>query len=105
MATAIWEGGIDAYSVGGTVSGLSGNGLVLQNNGGDNLVIDSDGGFTFTTALTGGSTYEVTVMTQPSDPTQHCSVSKGSGTIAGADVSDVIVKCVSEDVIFRDGFE
>jgi hypothetical protein len=36
---------------------------------------------------------------------EHCSISNGSGTIVGADISKVIVNCVSEDVIFRDGFE
>jgi len=105
MATANWGAGADNYSVGGNVSGLAGSGLVLQNNGGDNLPVGADGGFTFVTALPDGSDYNVTVLTQPSDPTQHCSVSNGSGTIVGADISKVIVNCVSEDVIFRDGFE
>ena len=105
MATINWGAGIDTYTVGGTVSGLAGPGLVLQNNGGDNLPIGAEGSFAFATALAGGSTYEVTVLTQPTGPSQICSVSNSNGTIVGTDISDVIVNCVSEDVIFRDSFE
>ena len=37
------------YSVGGTVSGLSGS-LVLQDNSGDNLAVTANGSFTFAAA-------------------------------------------------------
>jgi len=78
------------YIVGGTVNGLSGT-LVLQNNGGDDLKITSDGTFTFSTALADGSNYNVTVKTQPDG--QTCTVSNNTGTISGADVTDVAVTC------------
>ena len=81
------------YSVGGTVSGLTGSGLVLQNNGADSLAIAADGPFTFATELTDGSAYAVTVSTQPTG--QLCSVTNGSGTIATADVNNVAVSCVT----------
>ena len=85
----------DTFSVGGTVSGLTGSGLVLQNNGGDDLPIAADGAFTFPAALNDGSNYAVTVLTQPGTARdQQCSVSNGSGTLAGADVNDVVVNCV-----------
>src|SRR5438034_1104322 len=74
-------GGSSTFTVGGTVTGLTGTGLVLQNNGGDNLAINASGSFTFKTALTSGSAYLVTVSTQPSSPTQVCTVTNGSGTI------------------------
>ena len=48
-----WSGGDAAsssYSVGGTVSGLSGT-VVLQDNGGDNLSVSANGSFTFATSL------------------------------------------------------
>jgi galactose oxidase-like protein len=82
------------FTVGGTVSGLSGTGqgLVLQNNGGDNLAVNANGSFTFKTTLTGGSAYKVTVSTQPSNPTEVCSVANGSGT-ATANVTNVQVTC------------
>lgn len=80
------------YTIGGTVSGLSGTGLVLQNNGGDNLAIAGDGTFTFATAIAASSAYDVAVLTQPSNPTQVCTVADGSGT-ASANVLNVNVTC------------
>ena len=80
------------YSIGGTVSGLSGTGLVLQNNGGDNLTVNSNGAFTFATKVNSGAAYAVTVATQPSG--QTCTVASGSGT-ATANVTNVAVTCAS----------
>ncbi len=71
-----------SYTVGGTVTGLSGAAVVLQNNGADDLSLSADGPFTFATALADGSAYAVTVLTQPA-PTLLCTVASGSGTIAG----------------------
>ena len=78
------------YSVGGSVSGLSGT-VVLQDNGGDDLTVTANGPFTFATKLAGGAAYNVTVKTNPSG--QSCSVANGSGTIAAADVTNVAVSC------------
>ena len=87
-------GGSDAsYTVGGTVTGLAGGDLVLQNNGGDDLPISGDGAFTFATALDDGSTYTVSVATQPDLPPQSCTVSNAAGTLGGADVVNVDVDC------------
>ncbi len=83
------------YTIGGTVSGLVGSGLVLQNNAGDNLPIAADGSFTFATSIASGATYAVTVLTQPSSPTQTCSVTNGSGTVGGANVTNVSVTCTT----------
>jgi predicted secreted protein len=94
----------DTFTVGGNVSGLAGSGLVLQNNDGDDLPIAADGSFTFATALVDGSGYAVTVLTQPTNLSQTCSITNGSGTIAGADISNVTVTCASE-IVFADGFE
>jgi hypothetical protein len=79
------------YSIGGTVSGLTGD-VTLQNNGADDLMISADGAFTFATVLDDGSDYDVTVATQPAG--QECTVTNGSGTLDGADVSNVDVTCV-----------
>ena len=81
------------YTIGGTVNGLSGAGLVLRNNGADDLAVTANGSFTFATALTSGSTYSVTVRTQPSG--QTCTVSSGSGTVANANVTGVTVSCIT----------
>ena len=43
-----------AFTIGGTVTGLTGTGLVLQDNGGDNLLAIASGPFVFPTAVTGG---------------------------------------------------
>ena len=83
---------VDAsFSVGGTVSGLTGAGLVLQNNGGDDLAVGADGPFQFSTPVPDGDPYDVTVSVQPTG--QTCSVTNGSGTVSGADVTDVVVDC------------
>ena len=79
-------------SIGGSVSGLdSGNSVVLQNNGGDDLTVTTNGDFSFAASLLSGSTYNVTVLTPPSK--QSCTVSNGSGTVSGADVTNVAVVC------------
>jgi hypothetical protein len=80
-------------TVGGAVSGLIGDGLVLQNNGADDLRIESNGPFTFGRALADGSGYRVTVRTRPSNPSQTCTIANGAGTLAGANVTDVSVVC------------
>ena len=88
-----WAGGTAAsYSVGGTVSGLSGT-VVLQDNGGDDLSVSGGGSFTFGTKVADGAGYAVTVKTNPSG--QSCTVSNGSGTVAAADVTSVAVSCTS----------
>ncbi|MCL7983389.1 MAG: YncE family protein, partial [marine benthic group bacterium] len=66
------------YTVGGTVSGLTGT-VALLNNGGDGLSVSADGGFTFATPLADGAGYAVTVGTQPAG--QTCEVASGTGTI------------------------
>lgn len=79
----------NTYTVGGSVVGLTGS-ITLQNNGGDDITLNADGGFTFT-AQNDGSAYAVTVSSQPA--LLNCSVSNGSGTLAGGNVTDVLVNC------------
>jgi len=66
---------------------------VLRNNGGNDLAINANGAFTFTAALADGSAYAVTVAAQPGSPSQTCTVSNGSGSLAAANVSTVAVAC------------
>jgi len=84
-----------AYSIGGTVSGLTGSGLVLQDNGSDNLAVSTDGGFTFANPLAAGSHFFVTVLTQPSEPAQSCIASSASGSVIFSDATDVEVTCTT----------
>src|SRR5262245_3495264 len=81
------------YTVSGTVSGLSGAGLVLRNNSTGDLAVAANGTFQFTGGLVSGASYAVTVATQPTNPSQTCAVGAGTGTIPGANVSNVTVAC------------
>lgn len=92
-----------ARTVGGTVTELSGSGLVLQNNGGDNLAISANGAFTFATAITQGSAYAIAVAAQPTNPSQTCVVSNGSGTVGATDVTNVQVVCTTNIFSFTVG--
>jgi hypothetical protein len=85
----------NTYSVGGTVSGLVGSGLVLQDNAGDNFPITSNGAFTFPAKVASGDNYAVTVLTQPGGPSQVCSVSSGGGTVTDSAVTSVVVSCAA----------
>ena len=90
-----------SFSVGGTVSGLSGSGLTLRNNGGDDLPIASNGSFTFATELASGSSFEVSVAAHPASPTQTCTVADAAGTIAATDVRTVKVSCATNKYTIR----
>lgn len=78
------------HAIGGTVSGLTGTGLVLAN--GSDVVSVAANATQFTLpAHASGSAYAVVVQTQPAG--QRCTVSSGSGTVASQAVSDVKVDC------------
>src|ERR1700722_16641701 len=82
------------YSISGTLVGLhSATGLVLENNGGDSITLLQDGTFEFSEGITNTDAYSVTVTTQPSNPTQTCTVRNGTGTVDKAEVINVIVVC------------
>ncbi|MEW8000990.1 MAG: FG-GAP repeat protein [Candidatus Thiodiazotropha endolucinida] len=86
---------VSHYALGGSVAGLSGNGLTLQSNGGDDLAIVEDGSFVFATTLADGSAYEVNIASQPES--QTCRVANGSGTFAGSDIVNVSVLCLTNE--------
>src|SRR5260370_6429430 len=79
-------------TIGGTVTGLTGTGMVIENNGADDLTIIANGNFTFKTAVAGA--YAVTIKTQPGSPTQSCTVAFGSGT-ATTNINNVQINCGS----------
>jgi hypothetical protein len=84
------------YTVGGTISGLEGTGLVLRNNGGDEITLTENGNFTFPRLIDSGSDFGVTILTQPKSPNQYCRVVGGRGTIGGANVTSITVNCSAE---------
>jgi len=83
------------YIIGGTVHGLAGSGLVLQDNGGDALAVATNGSFKFETAVVSGHSYAVTVAAQPSNPSQDCVVSSGAGVVTNGAVTDIAVNCTN----------
>jgi hypothetical protein len=89
-------GGNGPFSIGGTVTGLSGTGLTLQ-NGTDTLVITGNSAFTFKTLVASGGSYNVVVTQPPTAPSQTCTVSNASGK-AAANVTNVTVTCTTGTV-------
>lgn len=83
------------YAVTVTVTGLSGVGLTLQNNGKNDFMPQGDGSYTFAAEMADNESYDVAVAVQPTAPDQFCNVYFKSGTIAGADVTDIVVDCVT----------
>ncbi|MFT3694047.1 MAG: kelch repeat-containing protein [Kofleriaceae bacterium] len=80
------------FTIGGTITGLTGDGLVLANNGGDDLTVDANASsFTFATKVKSGAGYSVTVQTQPTG--ELCTVSSGTGA-ATADVTSIAIACI-----------
>jgi hypothetical protein len=105
------------FRVGGTLTGLvPGSSVVLRNSSDamrpsvafplriEDLELTENGSFTFTRLLyfdtITPSPYEVTVLIQPDTPEQECLVTNGSGTVAGVEISDIVVSCT---VIESDG--
>lgn len=83
-----------SYALRGTVTGLFGQDLVLINGfGTERVEIDENGAFAFPTTVADGSDYRVTVDRQPREPAQRCRVFNGSGTVRGADITDLQVAC------------
>ncbi len=95
----------DQDTIGGTLQGLTSDGLLLRLNGGSNLAIHPPAStFVFPGTLAYGTAYAVTIAAQPAD--QLCTIANGSGNVA-ANVNDILVTCAANmsDLIFADGFE
>ncbi len=78
------------YTVGGTLQGLSGQ-LVLLNNGADALELSADGAFSFSEGLPSRAIYDVSLASSPE--AQDCRVMNGRGIIGEDDVHTVYVVC------------
>ena len=90
------------FEISGVVDGLAqGSLLTLQNNGADSLTLNANSSFTFATAVPRLGNYDVTVASQP--PGQTCTVSWATGGALINGVSNVIVECVSEVVLWSFG--
>jgi hypothetical protein len=89
-----------SHTIGGTVNGLAGDGLVLTNgstSGTVTLAKDANGvyptSFTFAAQVTYNQTYGVTVLTQPAG--QTCTVANGAGTMGDDPVSSIVINCAN----------
>jgi sugar lactone lactonase YvrE len=87
---------VNTYAVGGTVTGLTGQQLVLGNSGSTALTVDADGPFAFDgpLAVVRGAAYAISVVEQPIAFSQTCSVANGAGTVVDAAVTNISVTCV-----------
>lgn len=99
---------VDVYSVGGTVMGLDGTGLVLEEVITGTRVTPTNGPFTLDREFSQDDSYDVRVITQPTSPAQTCTLANGTGTVS-ANVTDIAVTCVTPqpsatlDTTFGDG--
>jgi 6-phosphogluconolactonase len=93
------SGNTETHALGGMVSGLVGSRLVLQTNSvNSGKVITPAGNGSYSDLfgnLPKGTAYNITVDTQPTNPSQTCVVENGSGTISDSDVTNIHVTCTT----------
>lgn len=91
----IFAGDFDpCCQIGGTLSGLSGSGLVLHLDAGsitEDRAIGDDGLYAFAASVAPGASYNVSIGTQPVG--QSCTLANASGTMGNADIDNVAVTC------------
>jgi hypothetical protein len=93
---SVWElSGAPAFTIGGSVSGLSSSGLVMAVTAGNQIksVPSGASSYVFPTAQPDGTDYTVSVQTQPTG--QTCTVDNETGTISAANVTDANVSCTT----------
>jgi hypothetical protein len=94
---------VRAFTVGGTLTGLpAGDTILLSeeppfNNG---LTLSTNGTFTFPTPLADGQPYSVSVMWFYGGTPMSCTFTNRSGTISGANVTNIAVQCYASDSCF-----
>jgi Metallo-peptidase family M12B Reprolysin-like len=92
------------WSVSGAVHGLTGKGLVLQLTGDgaapETLAIAASGAYQFETLLDDDTHYEVSIVEQPTEPRQTCTVTNGVGFADGANVTGLDISCVTKTYVF-----
>lgn len=80
------------FTLGGSVTGLTGTGLQLKNGSATVSVAANATSYQFAQAIADGTAYDVSVAAQPTMPSQTCSVVNGKGAIA-ANVTNANVDC------------
>jgi uncharacterized repeat protein (TIGR03803 family) len=83
-----------AFSLGGSINGLNGSGLVLA-NASDTLAVNAGAtSFTMPTPVAYTSSYGVTIQTQPAG--LACAVGNGTGTMPASAVANVAITCTDQ---------
>ena len=98
------SGTAGAYSIGGVTTGLQGTSVLLQ-NGAATLRITGNGSFVFPDKVASGTAFNLIVQSQPRFPEQTCTVLRGSGTVAAADVTDIRIECENVPARFNVPFQ
>ena len=83
----------NAFTVSGSVSGMTGGTLDLQLNHSDDLAITDNGSFEFAQLQYPDWVYEVLIINQPEN--QLCTVSNGGGMVRTSHITDVSISCVN----------
>lgn len=85
------------FTVGGTISGLTGTGLVLKDTVSGNVTaaLNSPTASFALPAVNSGALYDVIVQTPP-NPGMWCTVTNATGTVGAANVTNVSVVCRNE---------
>jgi len=86
---------LNAYTVGGTVTGLNGTGLSLSLSAGSMQSVSpsTDGSFSFPSLVATGTAFTAAVTSSP--VTQSCTAVGTSGTVLNANVTSIAVTCVN----------
>ena len=95
--------GLATHTIGGTVSGLAADGLILNNGSNSTAAIAKDATtgaypttFTFGAEVTYKQTYGVTVLQNPTG--QTCTVKNGAGEMLDDPITTIAVTCVNNPV-------
>ena len=96
-------GCVPGLSISATISGLSGQGLALgmsivgpdANDGGPNGAygVAQNGVFTYPAPVVPGDSYRMVVLSQPTIPSQTCTIVNGTGVVSNTNVTNVQVTC------------
>jgi uncharacterized delta-60 repeat protein len=85
-----------AVTLGGSVVGLAGSGLVLEDRTNSaELAVTANGNFTFARNYSPGTAYDVRIKFNPTNPAQVCSVTNGVGTTTTTATTDILVNCAT----------
>ncbi len=90
LASVVAACGSDERHLGGTVSRMIGEIVLVENGSAQTILIDGNGDFVFPRSVANGDAYDVRIAVQPVE--QTCQLLHGNGTAAD-DVTDIEVRC------------